>query len=66
MEKALLKFPKENFNKPAPATERPLIFVRETNLEEPHSILHYIRENPELDPQYQNWEWAIKNYLAGN
>lgn len=37
-----------------------------------HSILHYvdkndprgpIPENPDGDPQYKNWEWAVQNYL---
>ena len=62
IEKALLDFPKENFNPPVPT------IITTPTLEESatstHSILYYIRENPELDPQYQNWEWAIQNYLT--
>lgn len=30
---------------------------------EPHSLLYYFREKPDLDPQFQNWEWAIQNWL---
>lgn len=38
---------------------------------EVHTILHYIQKenirgqvplNPEIDPQYKNWEWAVRNY----
>ena len=29
----------------------------------PHSIIHYLNENPELNPQYQNWEEAIQSRL---
>ena len=58
MEKALSRFPKENFNQPEPTEP---IFIEKP--EEPHSILYYFNENPELDPQYQNWEEGIKTWL---
>ena len=57
MEKALELYPGQDF------TEPELTEAKELPPEEPHSILDYIREKPELDPQYQNWEEAIKFWL---
>lgn len=60
IKKALELYPSQNFTKPRktqainPATSTP------------HSILHYFKENPELDPQYQSWEIAIKNHIASS
>ena len=54
MQKALEKYPSEGFVQIEPGQK-----------EEPktHSIIYYIGENPELNPQYQNWEAGIQNWL---
>jgi len=56
MEKALEKYPPQEFTKPeiTPA-EKPT---------EPHSLLYYFKEKPNLDPQFQNWEEAIRLWLS--
>lgn len=69
MEKALLKFPKQDFKKPELIlTEKPVL----NNEIENYSILHFIEkdnpqgpipQNPEKDYQYIKWEEGIKNYL---
>lgn len=57
MRKALEIYPSQGFTEPEPTkpipTEEPLT----------HSVLHYLREEPDLDPQYQNWEWPIQSWL---
>lgn len=55
MKKALALYPSEYFIKPELAEAK----VPASS----HSILHYIRDNPELDPQYKNWEFAIQSWL---
>lgn len=58
MEKALEKYPPIEFQKPElTPVEKP---------SELHSLLYYIKEKPDLDPQYQNWEEAIRLWLAQN
>jgi len=65
MKKALEIYPGEDFKKPEPIeTENPAL-RGEVDWEDPHSILYYIDDNPELNSQYQNWEAAIENWLAG-
>jgi len=71
MEKALLKYPKQDFIKPDPIlTEKPVLNGEIE--EEPRSILHYIDKNdplgvtptnPEENSQYESWETGIKNWL---
>jgi 1A family penicillin-binding protein len=72
MEKALLKFPKEDFQKPDPIFVEKPILKGKIDYNNPHSILHYVEKNnprgeipkePWLDPQYSAWEEGIKNYL---
>ena len=72
MEQALLKYPKQNFEKPEKIiTEKPIL-NGEIDQENPHSILYYIDknnpqgpipENPDSDSQYSGWERAIRNWL---
>jgi len=74
MEEALLKYPKQTFEKPEPAsTSKPAL---NGEIEEDyHSILHYadkndpqgvIPANPRQDGQYENWEKGIKNWLLSH
>lgn len=77
MEKALLKYPKMNFEKPEPSSiSKPILsgkIKEEDLLSDPHCILHYIEKNnplgeipkdPQKDFQYLNWEKAVKSYLS--
>jgi penicillin-binding protein 1A len=75
MEKALIKFPEQNFVKPEPVQIKKPVLKGEVNLEEPHSILYYLSknnpreehpENPSSDSQYKAWEQGIQNYLNKN
>ena len=72
MKKALEIYPEEEFHKPEPKEADISILNGEVNMEEPHSILHYIDKNnplgeppedPEHDSQYLNWEDGIRFWL---
>ena len=63
MKKALAKYPSEDFIPPEPL-EIEKTSLEEVNWEDPHSILHYIEEKPDLNPQYQNWEASIEEWLS--
>lgn len=63
MEKALKKYPPAEFQKPEPGTE---LYPAEIKPLEPHSLIYYLKEKPDFDPQYQNWEEAIRLWLAQN
>ncbi len=68
MRKVLLRYPKENFEKPEPIlTDKPVLNGKYAG----HSILHFIRKddpqgpvpsNPKLDSQYKAWEQAILDW----
>jgi len=61
MNKVLDKFPKENFKKPEKRiVENPIL---NGELKENHSILYFLNKD---DPQYENWEKAVKNWLRIN
>lgn len=74
MTETLTGLANEEFKRPAPVfTDK--IMLNGNHVDgsgEIHSLLHYIDktdpqgpipENPGLDPQYLNWEWAVKNQL---
>ena len=63
MVEALKKYPGQEFKKPEPAETDVPVLKGEIDWENPHSIIHYISENPKKDPQYNHWEWAIQNWL---
>src|SRR3989338_7347722 len=53
----------------------PPSFIEEKNFQEVHCILHYVNinnilgsipEHPENDPQYENWEAAVKRWAMEN
>ena len=60
IKKALELYPSQNFSKPE------LIPTFNSATSTPHSILYYFKNKPELDPQYQNWEIAIQNWIASS
>lgn len=70
LEKTLKYFPKEKFNKPKNVlTSKPIL---NGVLPGNHSILYYVNKddplgpppsNPFLDPQFENWEKGIENWL---
>lgn len=75
--KALEKTPVENFNKPSPVFVDKLMLSgryspQEKSVENIHNILYYIDKTdplassfpvqPKLDPQFDNWEWAVRKY----
>lgn len=60
IKKALELYPSKDFVKP----EQTQAINSATST--PHSILYYFRDKPEFDPQYQNWETAIQNWLASS
>lgn len=60
IKKALGLYPSGDFVKPEPTQ------AINSATSTPHSILYYTKENPELDPQYQNWETAIQTHLASS
>jgi 1A family penicillin-binding protein len=60
-EKALLKFPKENFRKPELIDEKKIL--EEIDWENPHSILYFLNKN---SPQFSNWEEGVQNWLKEN
>jgi len=70
MDKALRKFPKQEFEKPEEnITDKPVLNGEQV---EPHSILHYINKEDPLgpspenlfsDPQYSNWEYSVQRYI---
>ncbi len=72
MRKALEIYPSQNFHGLEPIeTDKPVL-NGEINLENPHSLLHYVDKNnpqdkapedPENVSQYQNWEAGIKKWL---
>ncbi len=76
IKKALEKYPSEGFPKPEPTETTIPILRGVVDQEDPHSILYYIDKNdplseklpqtPILDPQYQNWEEGIKNWLKSS
>jgi 1A family penicillin-binding protein len=72
---ALKDQPVEEFQKPDPVfIDKTMLngsYVNENG--ETHTILHYLNKNdirgpipsnPSSDSQYNNWEWAIKNYFS--
>jgi len=72
MKEVLKDKEKEYFPKPEPVSVNKIMlngnYINESN--EVHNILHYIDKNnitgpipsnPESDPQYKNWEWAVQN-----
>lgn len=72
MKKALEKYPSENFRKSDPLETNIPALKGEIDMENPHSILNYIKkenplgdspEDPSSDSQYQNWEAGIINWL---
>lgn len=76
MKYALSNKENEEFIKPEPVyTDKIMLngnYLNENG--EVHTILHYIQKenirgqaplNPETDPQYKNWEWAVRNYYNG-
>lgn len=72
MQKAIKFYPSADFIDPEPIKTAKPILNGIINNEDPHSILHFINRfdplgdepsNPSLDPQYFNWEEAIKNYI---
>ncbi len=75
MEQALLKRPKQEFEKPKRIITNKPVLNGEIDKENPHSILYYVVKdnpqgpaplNPEQDPQYNNWEQAIKKWLKSH
>jgi 1A family penicillin-binding protein len=66
MTEALKKYPSSGFEKPKPIETDVPALKGEVDWQEPHSIIHYINENPELDPQYNHWEYAIQSWLKDN
>ncbi len=61
MNKVLVKLPKEDFKKPEKRTvEKPIL---NGELKENHSLLYFLNKD---DPQYENWEKAVKNWLGVN
>ena len=63
MEKALEKYPSDPFIKPQPMETDVPVLKGEVDWENPHSILYHIENQPSLNPQYQNWEAGIQNWL---
>ena len=67
--------PVEDFQKPEPVFVDKIMLNGNYNDEngETHTILNYLDKNdirgpvpsnPANDPQYNNWEWAVKNYIG--
>jgi membrane peptidoglycan carboxypeptidase len=72
MKKAIDYFPKENFHKPKSNSSEKPILLGTVDMEDPHSILHYLNkndpqgdelQNPEEDSQYVGWEAGIRLWL---
>ncbi len=69
MTQALKDSPIENFSKPdSVSTDKPVL----NGQPQPHNILYYVNKdnpqgappaNPENDPQYNNWEASLQNWL---
>jgi 1A family penicillin-binding protein len=81
MAQALPRFPQEEFPQPEPLElpSKPMLsgryIVMENGLPAVHSILHYVDKsnplgpppsNPERDPQYINWEIAVRAWAGLN
>jgi penicillin-binding protein 1A len=70
MVQALKKFEREEFKKPEEiVTGNPIL---DGSSFEPHCILHFVNKNnpqtegsSQKDPQYKNWEYAVKRWLEG-
>jgi penicillin-binding protein 1C len=68
MNAALKDTPADTFVKPDPIlTDKPML----NGTPQPHSILFFVSRDdplgpipsaPETDPQYTNWEWAVRSY----
>lgn len=76
MLKALEKFPKENFTDPEPNfTEKTMLSGKiQDSIFGIHSILFFVDrnnplgpppDNPTVDPQYNNWEWSVQEWISG-
>jgi penicillin-binding protein 1C len=76
MRVALQDTPKETFTRPNPSLASKImlngIYVS-SEYPQPHSILYYVSRsdplgsiptNPELDPQFTNWEWTVQRRLG--
>lgn len=71
MTKALEKIPMDSFNKPSPVfSDKPMLNGQYS--QDIHNILYYvdiknplgpIPTNPTEDPQFKNWEWAVRSYF---
>ena len=75
MDKALPKFPAESFVPPDPEDPNDLKpILRGEVPSDPHSILYYVDKdnprgptpsNPGRDPQFNNWEYAVRRWASG-
>ena len=63
MKKALEIYPSEDFHKPEPIETEIPVLKGEIDWENPHSIIHYLDEEPELNSQYPYWETSIQSWL---
>jgi membrane peptidoglycan carboxypeptidase len=72
MEAVLPRFPKEDFPKPqdSPPPDKPML--NGTAGPANHSILYYLNKNnpqgegnSQDDPQFTNWEWAVRSWAGG-
>ena len=63
MRKALEVYPPEDFHPPKPTETDIPILNGGVNMDDPHSIIYYINEEPEINPQYSHWESSIISWV---
>jgi 1A family penicillin-binding protein len=63
MNKALEKFPNEEFNKPDPFFSSQIMLNGDYDHFDPHTILYYINQNSD---QFNNWEWSVRRFFNLN
>lgn len=79
MATALEKMPLETFNRPDPVFVDKIMlngqyfYQSESAVNDIHNILYYVDRNnplsvfplqPQSDPQFNNWEWAVRKYYS--
>lgn len=63
MRKALESYPSEDFHPPEPVESDIPILNGEVDMDDPHSIIHYINEEPNLNSQYDHWEYSVASWV---
>jgi penicillin-binding protein 1C len=75
--KALANTPVETFDQPDPIFASKIMlngqYIQNGSSQDIHTILYFVNKNdplgsfpgdPNIDPQFKNWEWSVRNYFG--